>query len=255
MSEFVELITAFPAVVFTALLAFCLAWWLVATVAGIGDGVDSEPDADGALDDIGDTLGISAVPPAIGLAVHQLSSAGSCRSPSPPPSAPPTSSGGRARSTRVSSHSFSPSPFAVSRRSAARPASHAPVRHRAGPVRAGGDRRLRPGALHPEVDDDDTGSPGEIVVTSHPATTAPRSGPRPAPGRRYPSGAAVHIIDADHLDGRLVVTVNDVPHDRALASPATNSSKKERSLLWMSSSSSVRRAGRGVPCGRGSASS
>src|SRR5262245_7003585 len=69
MSEFVELITAFPAVVFTALLAFCMAWWLVATVAGIGDGVDSEPDADGALDDLGDALGISSVPPAIGLSI------------------------------------------------------------------------------------------------------------------------------------------------------------------------------------------
>ena len=69
VGELVDLVTAFPAVVLTALLAFCLAWWLVATLAGVGDGFDSEPDADGALDDIGDALGISSVPPAIGLSI------------------------------------------------------------------------------------------------------------------------------------------------------------------------------------------
>jgi hypothetical protein len=35
------------------------------------------------------------------------------------------------------------------------------------------------------------------------------------PGRHYASGAAVHIVDADDLGGRLVVTVDDIPRELA----------------------------------------
>jgi hypothetical protein len=64
----------------------------------------------------------------------------------------------------------------------------------------------------PEIDDDDTGPAGEVVVTSGRLRGATFRA-KASPGRRYPSGAAVHIVDADDVDGRLVVTVDDIPHE------------------------------------------
>ena len=89
----------------------------------------------------------------------------------------------------------------------------------------------------PEIDDDDTGRRGEVVVTSGPlrgATFRATAGP----GRRFASGVTVHIVDADDRDGRLVVTVDDVPHELApVARPARADQKmrtRSRSLPWMS---------------------
>jgi hypothetical protein len=211
VTSFVELITAFPAVVFTGLLAFCLAWWLIATVAGVGDGVDSEADADGALDDIGDALGISSVPPAIGLSVVSfvgwvvtlLLTAG-LRA---------TDAGGAVLATAGLAGVVIA--FAVGvliARPLARRAAPLFVTELAPSEREaiGAFARVR----SPEIDDDDTLPAGEVVVTSgalRGATFRAKAGP----GRRYTSGATVHIVDVDGHDGQLVVTVDDVPHELA----------------------------------------
>jgi hypothetical protein len=52
MSDFVELIVSFPAVVFTAMLVFSLAWWLVSFLAGglDVDGVDADGLDGGGVD-------------------------------------------------------------------------------------------------------------------------------------------------------------------------------------------------------------
>jgi hypothetical protein len=211
MSEFVELITAFPAVIFTALLAFCLAWWLLATLAGLGDGVDSEPDADGALDDIGDALGISSVPPAIGLSIISFVGWVVSLAVTAAVRAADVSGVGLAVAGVVALVLAVVAGVLVAR----------PLARRAAPLfvtELAPSEREAIGAFarvrSPEIDDDDTGSPGEIVVTSGPLRGATFRA-KASPGRRYASGAAVHIIDADHLDGRLVVTVDDVPHELA----------------------------------------
>ena len=213
MSELVELITAFPAVVFTALLAFCLAWWLVATVAGIGDGVDADADADadGALDDIGDALGISSVPPAIGLSI--IAFVGWVVSLPITVGVLAADVGGAALVVG--------GVVALALAFAAGVLIARPIARRAAPLfvtelapsereAVGVFARVR----SPEVDDDDAGAPGEIVVTSGPLRGATFRA-RAMPGRRYASGAAVHIVAVEGLDGRQVVTVDDIPHELA----------------------------------------
>lgn len=211
MSEFVELITAFPAVVFTALLAFCVAWWLLATLAGVGDGVDSEPDADGALDDLGDALGISSVPPAIGLSI--ISFVGWVVSLGVTAAVRASDVGGAMLAVA--------GVVALVVALAAGVLIARPIAKRAAPLF---DTELAPsereavGAFarvrSPEIDDDDAGASGEIVVTSG-ALRGATFRAKASPGRRFASGATVHIIDADDRDGRLVVTVDDIPRELA----------------------------------------
>lgn len=209
MSEFVELITAFPAVVFTALLAFCLAWWLVATVAGIGDGVDAEADADGALDDLGDALGISSVPPAIGVSI--IAFVGWVVSLALTAVVRAADVGGAALAAG--------GVVALIAACAAGVLVARPLARRAAPLftteLAPSDREAL-GAFarvrSPEIDDDDLGAPGEVVVTSGPLRGATFRA-RAMPGRRYVSGAPVHIVAVDAFDGRPVVTVDDIPQE------------------------------------------
>lgn len=57
MDRLVELLTEFPTVVFTSLLAFCLAWWIVSLVVSGADG-DFDADVDGDADlDVGNADG------------------------------------------------------------------------------------------------------------------------------------------------------------------------------------------------------
>ncbi len=211
MSEFVELITAFPAVVFTTMLAFCIAWWVVATLAGVGDGVDSEPDADGALDDLGDALGISSVPPAIGLSivsfvgwVVSLGVTAGVRA--------LDVSGGTLAAAGVGALVVAWAAGVLIARPIARRAAPLFVTELAPSEReaVGAFARVR----SPAIDDDDAGAPGEVVVTSGPLRGATFRA-KASPGRLFASGATVHIIDADERDGRLVVTVDDVPRELA----------------------------------------
>jgi hypothetical protein len=76
MGDFVVLIGSFPAVVFTAMLAFSLAWWLISVLAGglDVDGVDGG-DVDGIEGDadlggrIFDTLGVPGIPLSISFTI------------------------------------------------------------------------------------------------------------------------------------------------------------------------------------------
>jgi len=211
MSEFIDLIGTFPAVVFTALLAFCLAWWLVATLAGVGDGLDGDADGDGALDDLGDALGVSSVPPAVGLsvvafvgwvvslAVTAVVRAGDVQGPAL------AAIGAVALIVALAVGVLIARPIA--RRAAPLFVTElAPSERQA----VGAFARVR----SPEIDDDDTGPRGEVVVTSGPLRGATFRATA-SPGRRFAGGVMVHIVDADDRDGRLVVTVDDVPHELA----------------------------------------
>jgi hypothetical protein len=211
VSELVELVTAFPAVVFTALLAFCLAWWLVATVAGIGDGVDSDADADGAFDDLGDALGISSVPPAIGLSI--IAFVGWVVSLAVTAGVRAADVGGAAL--------VAAGAVALAASLAAGVLVARPVARRVAPLfvtELAPSEREAIGAFarvrSPEVDDDDAGAPGEVVVTSGTLRGATFRA-RAVPGRRYARGAAVHIVSVDGVDGRPVVTVDDMPAELA----------------------------------------
>jgi hypothetical protein len=206
LKNFIDLTTAFPAVVFTALLAFCLAWWLVATVAGIGDGFDSDPDPDGALDDLGDALGLAAVPPAIGLSI--LSFVGWVIS---------LGLTAVVRSSDLAGSALLGAGVVclllafvvgviVTRPVARRAAPFfvtelAPSEQQA----VGAYARVR----SPSLGDD---AVGEVTVTTGTlrgatfAATARR-------GRAFQSGDSVHIVDADHDGSRLVVTVDDPDPD------------------------------------------
>ena len=216
MSGFLELITAFPAVVFTALLALCLAWWTVTTVAGLGDGVDgagdgSDVEGDGALDDLGDALGIASLPPAIGLTV--IAFVGWVVSLGLTAAVRAVDAGGAVvavAGTLALAVAFAAGVLIarpISRWSAPLFVTElAPSEREA----IGAYARVR----SPEIDDDDAGSPGEVVVTSGRLRGATFRA-KASPGRRFPSGAAVHIVDADDVGGRLVVTVDDIPHELA----------------------------------------
>jgi hypothetical protein len=58
MNKVIELISSFPTVIWTAVLAFCLAWWLVSlVVSGIDGSGEVDVDGDGDLDLDGDLDG------------------------------------------------------------------------------------------------------------------------------------------------------------------------------------------------------
>jgi hypothetical protein len=207
MAVLIELITSFPAVVFTALLAFCMAWWLIATIAGL----DSEVDTDGALDDIGDALGISAVPPVIGLSI--LAFLGWVASIGITAATKAADIDGGALVVAAAGGVVLATVIAI--------ALARPLAKRAAPLfvtelapseqqAIGAFARVR----SPELDDDDIGPPGEVVVTSG-ALKGATFRAKAAPGHRYTTGDTVHIIDADHVNGRLVVTVDDVAPELA----------------------------------------
>jgi hypothetical protein len=70
---FVEVIVTFPAVIFTAMLAFSLAWWLVSVLAGgldvdgvDGDGVDGDGDSGGRVAEV---IGTPGLPMSISLTI------------------------------------------------------------------------------------------------------------------------------------------------------------------------------------------
>ena len=68
--QFIDLCVSFPVVIFTTVLIFALAWWLVTTVAGGLDtdgGLDGE--GDGFVEDLSDALGAGGVPASISLSV------------------------------------------------------------------------------------------------------------------------------------------------------------------------------------------
>jgi hypothetical protein len=209
VKNFIDLTTTFPAVVFTAILAFCLAWWLVATVAGIGDGFDSDPDPDGALDDLGDALGLAAVPPAIGLSilsfvgwVVSLGLTAVMRS--------SAITGGLLLAAGVGSLLLAFLIGVVVTRPVAKRTAPFFVTELAPSERqaVGAYARVR----SPDLDDGEDGSVGEVIVTSgtlRGATFAAKA----RRGRVFQLGDSVHIIDADHDGGRLVVTVDDPDPD------------------------------------------
>jgi hypothetical protein len=70
---FIEVIVSFPAVIFTAMLAFSLAWWLVSVLAGgldvdgvDADGIDGDGDSGGP---IADAIGTPGLPTSISLTI------------------------------------------------------------------------------------------------------------------------------------------------------------------------------------------
>ena len=72
MDRVVELLSSYPTVIFTALLMFCLAWWLVSIVVSGADGADTDMDADGDGDFFGRAgrlIGTGAVPVSLGFTV------------------------------------------------------------------------------------------------------------------------------------------------------------------------------------------
>ena len=202
-----------PAVVFTALLAFCLAWWLLATLAGLGDGVDSEPDADGALDDLGDALGISSVPPAIGLSVISFVGWVVSLAVTAAVRAADVSGVGLAVAGVVA--------LVVAHRRR-RVSIARPLARRAAPLfvtELAPSEREAIGAFarvrSPHVDDDDTEHARRDRRHQRTAAAAPPPGPSHARASLHERGATVHIVDADGHDGQLVVTVDDIPHELA----------------------------------------
>ena len=56
----------------------------------------------------------------------------------------------------------------------------------------------------PELDDDDLGEPGRVVIASGPLKSAAFRA-KAVPGKRFAIGATVFVVDADRVDGRLVV--------------------------------------------------
>jgi hypothetical protein len=179
---------------------------MIATVAGIGDGFDSDPDPDGALDDVSDALGLASVPPAIGLSI--LSFVGWVVS---------LLLTAAVRSTDLTGASllgagFGSLAFAfvcgvLVTRPAARKVAPLFTTELAPSERqvVGSFARVR----SPEVDDGTDGTRGEVVVTTGAlrGATFPAVSPR---GTTFPRGSEVHVIDAEHDGGRLVVTVSDI---------------------------------------------
>jgi hypothetical protein len=64
----IDLLTSFPTVVFTFLLAVCVLWWLASMLLA---GLDADVDADGA-DGLADQLGFSAMPLPLALSLLAL---------------------------------------------------------------------------------------------------------------------------------------------------------------------------------------
>ncbi len=75
MDRVVELLSSYPTVIFTALLMFCFAWWLVSIVVSGADGVDVDVEAEGEGDlfgRAGKMIGAGAVPVSLGFTVLSL---------------------------------------------------------------------------------------------------------------------------------------------------------------------------------------
>lgn len=73
-----EYLTSFPTAIFTAVLVFCVAWWVISLLFSVGDvdvdtdadvGADTDGDADGVGHQIGALLGSGPVPIALALTI------------------------------------------------------------------------------------------------------------------------------------------------------------------------------------------
>lgn len=248
MTSFVDLITAFPAVVFTALLAFCVAWFLVTTIAGLGDhghathghvghghaGHDLAhgqvhghgPDGhlghghghpghhDTGHHDTGhdghhphghDRPGLSALPPALSLTM--ISGAGWIV-------AVAATAGLRASDADGALYYGLGAGIVVVALYAGVLAGR-PVARAMAPLF---DTQLAPSeddvvgcharVRSPELDDDDLGTPGRVVITTGPLKSAAFRA-KAVPGRRFALGSDVFVVDALRVDGQLVVYCDD----------------------------------------------
>jgi hypothetical protein len=249
VTEFLELIVSFPAVVFTTALLFCLAWFLVTTLLGFGghqhgghDGHGHVGHGHGGHDlhaghghgghDVGhhghghDTghghhghgdghgqgqgqgdkgpgpsIAITTLPPAISLSMISfagwvVSVAATAGLQAADVEGPALWAAGAA--TLVAG--FYAGTFAT--RPVARAMAPLFITEQApsedGVV--GSYARVR----SPELDDDDLGEPGRVVIVSGPLKSAAFRA-KAIPGKRFPLGATVFVVDADRIDGRLVV--------------------------------------------------
>jgi hypothetical protein len=249
VTEFLELIVSFPAVVFTTALLFCLAWLLVTTVLGfgghqhgghdghhlghghgghelhighghghgghdVGHGHGGHGGQDGGHGHHGHgdghgggdkgpnpSAGISTLPPAISLSMISFAGwvvsvgataglqAGDVEGPVLWVAGAGTLVAGfyaGVFATRPLARAMAPlfvTELAPSEDSVV--GSYGKVRS-------------------PELDDDDLGEPGRVVITSGPLKSAAFRA-KAVPGKRFPLGATVFVVDADRIDGRLVV--------------------------------------------------
>ena len=70
-----EYLTSFPTAIFTAVLVFCIAWWVISLLFSAADfDTDADADADGDNDGLGDHIGrvLGSGPVPIPLAVTIL---------------------------------------------------------------------------------------------------------------------------------------------------------------------------------------
>ena len=244
MTEFLELIVSFPAVVFTTALLFCLAWFLVTTVLGFGGHHHGGHDGHGHVghghgpvgheighdfghaaghghghhghghgDGLGQgdkgpnpNIGITSLPPAISLSMISFVGwvvsvgataglqAGDVDGPVLWVAGAGVLVGGfyaGVLATRPLARTMAPlfvTELAPSEESV-----------------VGSFGRVR----SPELDDDDLGEPGRVVIVSGPLTSAAFRA-KAVPGKRFPLGATVFVVDADRIDGRLVVYCDEV---------------------------------------------
>jgi hypothetical protein len=248
VTEFLELIVSFPAVVFTTALLFCLAWLLVTTVLGFGGhnhgghdghlghghlghghgghelhvghghgghdvghghgghdtghGHGHHGDGHGQGDKgPGPSMGISTLPPAISLSmisfagwvVSVAATAGLQAADVEGPVLWVAGTGTLAAGFYAGVIATRPlakamAPLFVTELA---PSEDSVV---------GSYGRVR----SPELDDEDLGEPGRVVIISGPLKSAAFRA-KAIPGRRFPLGATVLVVDADRIDGRLVV--------------------------------------------------
>jgi hypothetical protein len=249
VTEFLELITSYPAVVFTTALLFCIAWLLVTTVIGFGghhhghdlghhgghdlhlghghgghdlghghgghdvghgqghgghDGHGGHHEH-GHGDTKGSVPGIATLPPAISLSL--ISFAGWIVSVAVTAGLQAAEVDGpvlwlAGAATLVVAFYAG----LVVTRPAARAMAPLFVTEQAPSEDSvvGSYARVR----SPELDDDDLGEPGRVVIISGPLKSAAFRA-KAIPGRRFPLGATVFVVDADRVDGRLVVYCDD----------------------------------------------
>jgi hypothetical protein len=242
VTAFVDLITAFPAVVFTALLAFCVAWFLVTTVAGLGhDGHGHGHDGHGHADAHHghghadahhghghtdghhghghdhdhhghdghhghDRPGLTTLPPALSLTM--VSGVGWLLSVAATAGLRAADVDGPllyALGAGVLAAAFYGGVLAgrpVARAMA--PLFETQLAPSEDDV-VGCHARVR----SPELDDDDLGEPGRVVITTGPLKSAAFRA-KAVPGRRFPLGADVFVVDAQRIEGRLVVYCDEL---------------------------------------------
>jgi hypothetical protein len=205
MGSVVDLLVSFPAVVFTAMLAFSLAWWLVSALAG---GLDTDIDADTDIDtdgegDLGDRLadviGIPGLPLSIAftiisfgawvaaLALTALARAGDVDG---------------LLLALVGAAAIAVSLFAGIRFARVAAAPLAPL-FTTLPAPSVDDAIGSLARVRSIVVDD--GDAGEVLVTTGPARSTVLRARAP---RTFHAGDIVHVIDRDH-DGIYVVTAVD----------------------------------------------